>query len=139
MWTSPKKAWTTWWSGVNFDVATSMGNPAAHGVVSQALQGPSSGACNSAANITGADVAAVAVPLPVWDGVWTDSIASDGYGGQLRLCSRKAVVNGVPSVIVEGVYSEVGMLRLLGVPSHGTAAIFYLHARPHAHLPCAIV
>ena len=38
-----------------------------------------------------------------WDGAWTDSLASEGYGGQLRVCT--SVVNG--QVVLSGVYSEV--------------------------------
>ena len=40
----------------------------------------------------------------VWDGVWTDSLASDGYGGEFRICTQ--VQSGV--TVMTGVYSEVG-------------------------------
>jgi len=46
-----------------------------------------------------------------WDGSWSDSLASDGYGGTLYMCS--SVVNG--QTIVTGVYSEVDAVAVVAV------------------------
>ena len=91
--------------GLDLDYVTNSGNPAMHGVVSSQFVGPYTSGCDS----NEAVVAAVGPPAGVysWDGVWTDSLASDGYGGEFRLCSTAVGID----TIVEGVYSEVRAAR----------------------------
>ncbi len=98
-----------WWYGTRSEIVLSnYGNTNFSNVDEQVMSGLA-GDC--AANVAIGTMTSRG-GFSLWDGSWSDSVASDGYGGELRLCSR---VSSGGVRIVEGLYSETGYVRGMAV------------------------
>jgi len=97
----------TWWSGLtsNIDYASQFNNTLVHMVEVQTLSGVVSDAqCSQNASL----VSAIIPHSPsVWDGAWSDSLESGGYGGEFRVCTQHVA----GTTVLTGVYSEIGYVR----------------------------